>query len=217
MNGEAMARLESITDDLRREILNGDFNPGERLIELGLSSRYKVGRAVVREALLELAAEGLVDREANRGATVRKISIEEAIQITEARASLESIIARHAARHATPADHDELRDIEARMREAVRADANLDYSILNSVLHRRLIDLSRHAIAADLVTNLRNRAAHHQYRLSLMPGRPAESMEQHSQIIDAVVSGDEQAAAESMEVHLLSVINVLENWDDREL
>ena len=67
-----------------------------------------MGRASVRSALVELATEGLVDRAANRGATVRRITIAEAIQITEARAALESLIARHAARHATAADCAEL-------------------------------------------------------------------------------------------------------------
>lgn len=211
-----MRRPDSITDSLRREILNGDFPPGERLIELNLTRRYDVGRATVRAALVELSTEGLVDREANRGATVRKISIDEAIQITEARASLESLVARHAARNATPEDRRELADIGNRMQEAVMADANLDYSELNSILHGRLIEISRHTIAAHLVTNLRHRASHLQYRLALMPGRPADSLGEHAMIIDAVTRGDEAAASDAMETHLLSVINVLEHWADHE-
>ena len=101
-----MRTIANITDDLRSDILAGVFPPGDRLVELHLSERYAVGRASVRSALVELATEGLVDRAANRGATVRRISIAEAIQITEARAALESLIA--AARRA-PGDDDRMR------------------------------------------------------------------------------------------------------------
>jgi DNA-binding FadR family transcriptional regulator len=48
----------------------------------------------------------------------------------------------------------------------------------------------------------------------MMPGRPAASLEQHVAIVDAVVAGDEEAAAEAMELHLVSVIDVLSKWGD---
>ena len=67
-----MTRTDTITDDLRQDILSGVFPPGDRLVELQLTQRYDCGRATVRGALVELVTEGLVDREANRGATVRR-------------------------------------------------------------------------------------------------------------------------------------------------
>ena len=209
-----MSRTDSITDDLRHDILTGGFEPGDRLLEVPLAKQYECGRAAVRSALVELTSEGLVDRQANRGATVRRISVEEAIQITEARAALESLIAAHAARHATDADRNELTDIVAQMRAAVSTDQSSEYSKLNATLHRRLREMSKHDTAGELVTNLRNRAAHHQYRLSVMPGRPAESLEQHADIVAAVVAGDEGTAAEAMHKHLRSVIDVLSRWGD---
>lgn len=209
-----MARRESVTDQLRRGILSGEHPPGDRLLEVQLARRYGCGRAAIRSALVELATEGLVEREANRGATVRRISITEAMQITEARTALESLIAAHAARRATADDHRELTDIIGSMRLAVSEDRARDYSELNVLLHRRLREMSGHAVAAELVTNLKNRAAHHQYRLALMPGRAAESLGQHAAIVDAVVAGDERAAADAMEDHLRSVLEVLRRWGD---
>lgn len=209
-----MPRTESITDDLRQDILNGKFEPGDRLLEVPLSAHYSCGRAAVRSALVELTSEGLVEREANRGATVRRISISEAIQITEARAALEGLIAAQAARNATAEDHGELRGIISDMREAVADDRGPSYSELNALLHRRLREMSGHEIAAHLVANLRNRAAHHQYRLALMPGRPNESLGQHAAIVDAVIAGDEDMAATAMRDHLRSVIDVLGRWGD---
>lgn len=209
-----MLRADSITAELRQDILNGRFEPGDRLLEVPLSRQYRCGRAAVRSALLELTTEGLVEREANRGASVRRISLVEAIQITEARAALESLIAAQAARNATDGDRDELRSIIDSMRAAVSEDRGRDYSDMNAVFHRRLREMSGHTIAAELVANLRNRAAHHQYRLALMPGRPGESLGQHVAIADAVIAGDESVAATAMHDHLQSVIDVLGRWGD---
>ncbi len=74
--------------------------------------------------------------------------------------------------------------------------------------------MSGHTVAADLINKLRNRAAHHQCRLAVMPGRPAESLEQHAAIVDAVMAGDEDVAANAMRTHLYSVIEVLRRWGD---
>lgn len=209
-----MTSSESITDSLRRDILTGRFPPGDRLLEVPLAETYRCGRAAVRSALVQLQAEGLVVHEANRGATVRRISLDEAVQITEARAALEGLIARRAAEVATGDQRDELEALVANMRAAVAEQRARDYSGLNEVFHRRLRETSGHVVAAELVDNLRNRAAHHQYRLALMPGRPAESVEEHAAIVAAVVAGDGPAAATAMEAHLRSVIDVLKHWGD---
>ncbi len=209
-----MAPMDTITNDLRDDILSGQFAPGDRLLEIQLAEQYDCGRAAVRSALVALTTEGLVEREENRGASVRRISITEAIQITEARSVLESLIAAQAAKHALPDDHAELRDIIEQMRSTVANDEGKAYSELNRLLHRRLREMSGHDIAAELVANLRNRAAHHQYRLAVMPGRSADSLDQHAAIVDAVVSGDEAAAADAMTAHLESVIEVLQRWGD---
>ena len=209
-----VARTESIADDLRDDIVAGVFPSGERLIEAQLCTRYSCGRAVARAALVQLESEGLVVRQPNRGATVRRISLSEAIEITEARAALEGLIAARAARHATPVECVELRQVVADMRAAVADEDAAAYSELNRTFHRRLREISRHTVASDLVHNLRNRAVSHQYRLAMMPGRPSESLQQHAAIVEAVVAGDEQAASAAMSAHLDSVIAVLRRWGD---
>ncbi len=209
-----MTRTDTITDDLRQDILSGVFPPGDRLVELQLTQRYDCGRATVRGALVELATEGLVDREANRGATVRRISVGEAIEITEARGALESLVASHAARHASAEERVALRCVVADMREAVAADSTATYAELNRQFHRLLREMSGHSVAADLVANLRDRAAYHQYRLAIMPGRAAVSVEQHAAIASAIENHDEATAAAAMDAHLRSVIEVLRRWGD---
>jgi DNA-binding GntR family transcriptional regulator len=202
-----------VAAQLRDDILGGTFPPGERLIELQLTERYGVGRAAIRAALVELGAEGLVQREANRGATVRRISVAEAVEITEARAALEGLIARLAAQRATDGERDELRALFAEMTATVERDDKLAYSMLNRALHDALRRIAHHRVADDLVANLRNRAAHHQFRLALVPGRAAESLAQHGAIVEAVTSGDGEVAEEAMRAHLASVIDVLRHWE----
>ena len=209
-----MASLNRVTDTLRQDILAGHLAPGERLVEIELAERYACGRASVRSALVALENEGLIERRANRGATVRRITLAEAIQVTEARAALEVLVARHAARHASPAERAELGRIIRAMRIAVAENDYLTYSDLNATLHQRLREVSRHTVASDLIGNLRNRAAHLRFRLALMPGRPQQSLLEHERIVDAVVAGDEVAAAAAMDRHIVSVLHVLRHWDE---
>ena len=202
----------SVTDAMRTAILDGKLPPGERLIELQLTELYGVSRAAIRAAISELVMEGLVDHEPNKGATVRRVAIDEAIQITEVRALLESLVAARAATAATEADRTELGAVIAAMREAVAADDLVQYSELNSLLHRRMREISGHHVAGDLVALLRNRAVHHNFRLALIPGRLNESLPQHEAIVNAVVAGDPVAAEHAMRAHLESVVSVLRRW-----
>lgn len=203
-----------VTDRLRSDILGGVIPPGDRLIETALAERYGVGRAAIRAALVELDGEGLVQREANRGATVRRVSLTEAIEIAEARGVLEGLIARLAAERATDDERAELGDVIASMSAAVDANALAEYSSLNRTFHRRVREIARHEVSQVLVDNLRNRAVHHQYRLSMVPGRANESLAQHRAVADAVIAGDGDAAEAAMREHLDSVAAVLRHWND---
>jgi DNA-binding GntR family transcriptional regulator len=206
--------LKTVTVRLRDEILAGTFMPGDRLVELTLTERYEVGRAAIRAALVELNGEGLVTREENRGAVVRRITLAEAIEITEARAALEGVLARLAAERCTAPERAELKKLVVSMGAAVRAGAPLEYARLNQVLHRRLREIADHSVIDGLVANLRNRASHHQYRLATVVGRSAASLLQHRAIVKAVISGDGDAAETAMRAHLGSVADTLRHWQD---
>lgn len=182
--------------------------------EIALAERYTVGRGSIRSALIELRSEGLVEIEPNRGAMVRRIGLDEAIEIAEARRSLESLIAGRAASNDDPTGRESLSSILLEMRSTVASGDNRRYSELNRELHGRIWELGGHRVGNDLVTNLRNRSAHHQYRLAVMPGRAEESLEQHAAIVDAVVAGDAEKAEAAMRDHLDSVIDVLRRWSE---
>lgn len=208
------APKKTVTERLRDDILAATFPPGERLIELQLTERYAVGRAAVRAAFVELATEGLVVHESNRGATVRRVTIAEAIEIIDARTALEGLVARLAAVRATKAERTELRTLITSMVAAVKAGDQKGYGNLNRTLHRRLREMSRHRVIDELVANLRNRAAYQQFRLAAVPGRSETSLKEHRAIVRAVVAGDGDAAEAAMRRHLDSVADVLRRWEE---
>jgi DNA-binding GntR family transcriptional regulator len=115
---------QQVTELLREAISEGDFEPGERLVEKILCDRYNVSRTVIREALRHLEAEGLVELVANRGPVVRVLSDAEADSLYEVRGALEGLAGQLFAQRADAAQQAELRGALERIR-AVIGDAPL--------------------------------------------------------------------------------------------
>lgn len=200
---------QDLTHRIREAILDGQFAPNQRLIEADLSESYEASRAAVRTALMNLAAEGLVERLPNRGARVRAISVEEAIEIVEVRVGLESLCARKAAARVTDADAADLRELRAQILSAVDGGDLVSYSRLNQEMDRRIREMSGHHTAIQLLERLRAQSARHQFRLAFAPGRAAQSAPEHVAIIDAVLAGDADAAEQATRVHLDGIVRVL--------
>lgn len=194
---------------LREDLLTGRLMPGQRLVEAELVESLGVSRAIVRATLSRLAHEGLVDKEPNRGARVRMVTEEEAIEITQVRAMLEGLAARQAALNATIEDVEAMRELLAEMRVLLSQNDLLGYSDCNSRLHRRIMQASGHATAQRLIANLRAQMVRFQYRTILVPGRPNESLAEHTALVDAIVARDADKAEATMRTHLLHVIDNL--------
>lgn len=200
---------ESVTDRLREDILLGALAPGTRLIELQLTERYDVGRAAIRAAILELDKEGLVRREANRGATVRSLSIDEAIEVYEARAALEGLLARHAAKQASEDDRTHLRNLVPSMRAAIASGDVARFANLGRELHEQVRRISRHAVASDLAEILRNQSRHYPERISAVREHAEQSLAEHAAIVAAIAEGDERGAQAAVQSHIDSIIATL--------
>ncbi|AVT37052.1 GntR family transcriptional regulator [Plantactinospora sp. BB1] len=193
---------EEAYDQLRQEIYRGELMPNERLIEIELATRLQVSRAVVRTVLVRLGQDGLVVLTPNRGAHVRLVSEEEAVEILQVRAVLEALTARQAAQHATAREIAAIRRLLGRMARKLDADDLLGYSEGNAKLHAAIIAAARHETAARLITGLRAQLVRFQYRTILVPGRPAKSFEEHTAIVDAIAARDPDAAEAAMRRHL---------------
>lgn len=206
---EPAARPTTVADALRDAIVDGEFAPNQRLVEADLSERFGASRGSIRTALLELGAEGLVERVQNRGARVRAVSLAEAIEITEVRMVLEGLCAAKAATRLTEDDRDRLRGIGTAMQEAVRSGDLLGYSELNRQLHALIRTLGGQSTAQAILERLRGQNVRHQFRLALHPGRAAVSLPQHLEIIEALCAGEAEAAEAAVRRHLHSVIETL--------
>jgi DNA-binding GntR family transcriptional regulator len=202
-----------VVDAIRAAIADGEFVPNQRLVEADLSERFGASRASVRTALVQLASEGLVERVQNRGARVRAVSLAEAIEITEVRMALEGLCAAKAAERLTDDDRGKLRDIGEAMRAAVASGDLLGYSELNRRLHNLILELGGQATASAILERLRGQSVRHQFQLAMHPGRPAVSLPQHLEIIEALCAGDTEAAEAAMRRHIRSVIDTLPEVD----
>jgi DNA-binding GntR family transcriptional regulator len=196
-----------ITEALRAAILAGEYAPNQRLVEVDLCERFGTSRFMLRSALQDLAAQGLVEFRHNRGARVREVSLAEAIEITEVRIMLEGLLAARAAERVTKSDAAELRQIVRDMRAAVQKSELLAYSDLNARLHGSVRDIAAHETASRLLRQLRDQTVRHQFSLSLVPGRPMVSLPQHEAIVAAITARQPEEAERAMHIHLQSVID----------
>jgi DNA-binding GntR family transcriptional regulator len=194
---------------LHAAIVAGGLSPGERLVEEELAERLGYKRGAVRGALLRLGHEGLVVRERNRGARVRRFTLEEAIEILEARAALESLAAGYAALRRTDAEVAELQALVGEMERLQRAGELLAMSERNAILHRRILELSRHRVAHDICSRLHSQVVRFQFRTVLAPGRSSKSLQEHGDIVGAIAAGDRAAAEQAMRTHLTHVAGAL--------
>jgi DNA-binding GntR family transcriptional regulator len=204
---EAVAEVVAAVRD---GIMQGRYAPGQRLPEADLVTLYRASRGTVRTALAQLENEGVVQRERNRGARVRPISLEEAVEITETRAVVEGLCAAKAAERATARDRDRLRELGDEMRAAVENADIPTYSRTNQLVHRAVRDISRHQTAGLMLDRLRIQSVRFHFRVALLPGRPAVGLQEHLAVIEAVCSGDPDMAEQTMRSHLLSVVRALQ-------
>lgn len=200
----------AVTEALRAAILAGEYAPRQRLVEIDLCERFGTSRFILRTALQELAAQGLVEFQRNRGARVRDVSLAEAIEITQVRILLEGLLAARAAERATRSDIAMLRKIIKDMRAAVQKSELLTYSSLNAQLHGTIRDIAAHETASRLLRQLRDQTVRHQFTLSLVPGRPTVSLPQHEAIVAAIAAREPAQAEQAMHHHLGSVIEAFQ-------
>lgn len=199
----------SAYETLHRWIVAGELSPGERLVEEELAERLGDSRGTIRAALVRLAHDGLVVRERNRGAHVRRITLAEAVEIVEARCALESLAAGYAAIRRTDEEIAELWALVEKMRGLHEQGELLAMSARNGVLHQRILEISRHGVAIEVCGRLRSQVVRFQFRTVLAPGRAALSLAEHTAVVEAIATGKRAGAEKAMRLHLSHVVDTL--------
>jgi DNA-binding GntR family transcriptional regulator len=208
-SGADVPVVDSLVARVRDAILRGELAPGERLVEAELTERFAASRGGVRQALVQLEGEGLVERVPNRGARVRQVTLEQAIEITEARAVLEGLCAAKAAERMTEDDRASLSGLGRAMEEVVDAGDVVGYSTLAQEIHAQIREISRQRTVSDLLERLRYQCVRFHFSVALLPGRPKVGLEEHLRVIEAVIAGDPVAAEQEMRSHLMVVTDAL--------
>lgn len=196
------ARGDRIRYAIERDILSGKIGPGTKLDEDALAVRHGVSRTPVREALRHLASQGLIELRRHSGAFVKTLTVVELAEMFETMAFLEAACAALASRRHTMSDR---RALEAAHRECARAakKANADaFYLANARFHESIYAASHNHFIASQTVALRNRLEAYRREATFHPGFMALTMKEHRQILDAIFTMDEAAAARCMRNHL---------------
>lgn len=198
-----------IADWIRDRIQHGQFSPEQRLVEVDIIRKTGGSRLKVREAFQRLAAEGLVDIEPFRGASVRSTSLEEVRHIYRARAALEGVVAADFVRFATDAQRDQLCAIQDELERCVDERSPERFGKLNGEWHQLLVDGSGNTIIAELLQRL-NVPIH---RLLFGSFYNAERLrtanDDHRRILAAIRASDPAAAEHAMRAHVQAGFEML--------
>lgn len=192
---------------IREMILEDELPPGTPIRERQLAEKLGVSRTPLREALKILAAEGLVELEPRRGATVADPSPTEIRELLELLGGVEAFAARLACARAEPADLRELRALHHEMVAAWLRGDRLGYFHRNQAIHRRIVELAGNRAITECHRTINARVYRARYICNLRTRRWEKAIREHEQILQALERRDAGAVAALLETHVLAA------WD----
>lgn len=195
--------VERIRSEVVAMLERGELAPGERLREARLARRLNIGRNATREALRSLEQAGLVRIVPNRGAEVRKLSLEEALELYDIRAGLARTAGRLAAKRLGRVQLEELKDLQRQLQVAISQDDARLYNTVNSRFHAVVFDGARNKRLSafnDMVDEELNLFLSRSYYSA---DAFATSWAEHQRLLDALLVGDEASASAAFEDHII--------------
>lgn len=191
-----------VADALRGALVSGELEPGTLYSAPTLAARFGVSATPVREAMLDLAKEGLVDAVRNKGFRVTVVSDRALDELTEIRELLEVPTVTRLAGRLSADDIDELRPMVAGIEQAAEAGDLIRYVEADREFHLRLLALSGNEQLVTVVGELRARARLYGLHRLARQGDLATSAREHSVLLDALDAGDAEAVEKLMRQHL---------------
>lgn len=189
--------------ELRRLIVTGEFPAGTFLSERQLAAQLGMSKTPVHVALERLESEGFVTISAQQGIVVRGMTVEDIIDHYELREAVESWVVRRLAGRLNPAQVAQLRDNLARQHGALADDNLHQIMVLDQQMHFLLSSFLGNQEITTTMERLRDKI--HQVILRVTDtdrARPVESTSEHVAIIEAVIAGNGDQAAQLMVEHL---------------
>lgn len=196
----------------KERIINGSYQPGQRLTEQSFADEFTTSRTPVREAMRLLAAEGYVVFKPNSGTIVRTWTVAQILEIFRLRATLEAEICGHAALHISRQQVNSLQDLQDEI-ELNGFDTGEENAVRVSRLNRRFHDIIAVASGQERMVSLLTKAievpiVHRTFR-SYDAKQMQRSFYQHRELIDAFLVHDKEWAISVMRCHILAAKNAI--------
>ena len=192
---------------LKREIMLGELGPGHVLVELDLATRFGCSQGTVREALLQLQDEGLVQRNGYRGTQVSDCTLEEAVELFRIRQSIECRGIVHVLSHLSPTLTADLRALQAAMVEAAKAGDELELASVDRDFHSRIFADARLGALDPIL----RRCLIHNHRFKISRSAEARDLVQtaqrHEPIVAAIEARDLSAASAALFHHIATIVD----------
>ena len=199
---DKITRAEELRLQLADEIVRGVLAPGSALDETDIARRFNVSRTPVREALRQLAASGLIDARAHRGAVVARPSLERLTGMFEAMAELEALCAGLAAERMSPAERHRLEAVHEELRVLSYAGNPDRFHEVNERFHNAIYAGSQNGYIAEITLATRVRVQPFRRAQFRNLGRLAKSHAEHDRVVVAIMRGDKAGAASAMRAHI---------------
>ncbi|MEU7560791.1 GntR family transcriptional regulator [Streptomyces eurythermus] len=202
LGGRRSSYRERVADALRAALIAGELRPGEVYSAPSLAARFGVSATPVREAMLDLAKEGLVDTVPNKGFRVTVVSDRQLDEYTQIRALIEIPTVVALARTADRVSLEALRPAAREIVQAAAAGDLIAYVEADTRFHLGLLALAGNTHLVEVVADLRGRSRLYGLTALVRAGRLLASAEEHLELLDALLERDEQAVDAIMTRHL---------------
>lgn len=194
---------EEITQTLRAAVISGELRPGVVYSAPSLAGQFGVSATPVREAMLDMANEGLVEIVRNKGFRVTELSEKDLDELSELRALIEVPTVRRIAEAGVPQSVlDELRPLATEIEEAAARRDLIDHVTADLEFHLRLLALAGNQHLVETVRSLRSRSRI--YGLRSLAARDAlvPSAHEHAELLDLLATGDADGVEDLMRRHI---------------
>ncbi|MFJ6796833.1 GntR family transcriptional regulator [Streptomyces sp. NPDC091268] len=200
---KAQERLrDQVGHALRAALIAGELRPGSVYSAPGLAAELGVSATPVREAMLDLAREGLVEPVRNKGFRITEVSERDLDQYTELRTMIEVPTIGRVTRMATPEQLEALRPIAEEIVTSAREHNLIGYLEADRRFHLSLLALAGNDRLVETVGDLRKRSRLYGLTGLDEAGKLVSSAEEHIELLDLMIAGDAEAAEECMVRHL---------------
>lgn len=202
LGGTRSSYRERVADALRAALIAGELRAGEVYSAPTLAVRFGVSATPVREAMLDLAKEGLVDTVPNKGFRVTAVSEKQLDEYKHVRALIEIPTTAELATSADPAALEALRPVAQEIVTAAADGDLIAYVEADIRFHLGLLALCGNDHLVEVVGDLRKRSRLYGLQALVDAGRLEASAEEHLEILDALLARDEDAVRAVMTRHL---------------